>query len=170
MSSDPSDLRRALESAEDAFDHAFGEPDHEPGIASRRTAEPGEIRLQKGCRLLMAADALREHGEYYTSVLEHSFATIERSMEAYLIAVAGMDPDEFYDHETAYEAARTRSPLEESTIETVRGLYRRHRTEHYYQSSVTTRQQSDHTFEVARCIHEYLVGIDPTLGQYCSCE
>lgn len=170
MSSDPGDLRDALEAAEDAFDHAYGAPNYEPNITSGHVAEAGEIRFQKACRLLRAAAVLREEGQYYTSVLEHSFAAIERTLEGYLIAVAGADPDEFYDHETAYELAKSRSPLEERTIETIEGLYSKHRTEHYYQETVTTQRQAEEMCAVALCVHDYLAAFDGALQRYCCCR
>lgn len=168
--SDPARLVEALEDARDAFQHAHGVPTFEPGIDASQDAADGEVQLQKACRLLHVARLLREEGAYYGSVLEHAFAAVERSLEGYLIAYAGYDVVDFRDHATVYERARHQVPLEPATLDSLAALYDDRRTEHYYGTTVTTERQADVMLEVAAALHDHVVGFDPELRGYCSCE
>jgi len=92
MSSDPKDVLDALEWAQDAFEGVgLGIPALEEGIA-----EGGgwETQLTKACKLLEVVDVLRAENGYYTAVIELSFGVIERSIEAYLVRMAGHDVEE----------------------------------------------------------------------------
>lgn len=167
--SDPADLLDALTEAEDAFEHAHGKPEFEPGIDAGSDASPGAVRIQKGCRLLVAAATLRSDDDHFTSVLEHAFAAIERTLEGYLVAIAGADPVVFHDHEEVYDRAKRQTPLETSTLESIQALYAARRTEHYYGTSVTTRRQASAMLDVATILHDHLVGFDQELERYCQC-
>lgn len=166
---DPAELTDALDAAEDAFAHTHGTPEYEPAIA-RSDANPGEVRLQKACRLLLAANLLRDEGHYYTSVLEHAFAAIERSLEGYLLAYTGAHPNDFYDHETVYRHARRQAPLEDATVDSIQRLYAARRTEHYYGTTVTTSQQAREMLRASEAVHSHLRSFGPELSRYCRCE
>lgn len=167
--SDPNALTDAVADAQDAFTHAHGSPEFDPGIdASSKDA--GVIQLQKGCQLLVAADVLRADGDHFTSVLEHAFAAIERTLEGYLVSIAGADPGEFHDHTRVYDRAGRASPIDATTLESIRSLYAARRTEHYYGSSITTRLQSTAMLEVATTLHDYLVAFDAEHERHCQCR
>lgn len=168
--SDPTELIDALDAAEDAFAHAHGEPTFEPHIDASSHADDGAVQIQKACRLLQAARVLQDRGEYYTSVLEHGFAVIERTLEGYLVCFTGADPADFHDHETAYRRAREQAPIEGATLETIEALYDARRTEHYYGTAVSTERQADELLRAASALHEYLVGFDTDLRRYCVCD
>lgn len=90
--SDPQEIRDALARVEDAFHHGSGTPEFEPELDAAGEATEGRVVLQKGCRHLDAASTRLLAADFYTSVIEASFATIERTLEGYLVLVAGDDP------------------------------------------------------------------------------
>ncbi len=151
-SGDPRTVLEALNDAAEAFGH-IGPTDFETGI-DRGEAE-WKTQLQKACRLLEAARLLREHDGYHTSVVETSFAVIERTLQFYVQA-QGDDPShEFHDHTDAYERAAQLGLYSEETIEELIALYDANRTEHYYGENVATRQQADAMFDLAEAIHQH---------------
>lgn len=167
--SDPADLLDAVADAEDAFNHAHGSQEFDPGIDAS-SDDSGMIQLQKGCQLLVAADVLRSDGDHFTSVLEHAFAAIERTLEGYLVSIAGADPAEFHDHTKVYDRAGRETPIGATTLESIKALYAARRTEHYYGTSVTTKRQAIEMLEVATTLHDYLVAFDTELERHCQCR
>lgn len=167
---DPTELTDAIDRTADAFSHAHGTPAFEPGIDASPDVESGKVQVQKGCRLLLAAESLQRNGEYYTSVVEHAFTAIERTLEGYLIRFAGSEPSDFHDHETVYRQAQRQAPLERDTLEALEALYSTRRTEHYYGTTVATERQATELLTVAEGLHEYVVGFEPVLEGYCSCD
>lgn len=168
--SDPDRLQEALDAARDSFEHAHGAPNFEPDINASRDATGAEVQIQKACRLRFVATILQEEGAYFGSVLEHAFATIERSLEGYLIAFAGYEVEDFRDHSTVYDRARRQVPLDADTIDTLEALYHDRRTEHYYGTTVTTEGQAVTMLTAATVLHEHIVQFEPELIRYCSCE
>lgn len=167
---DPDHLKEALEAASDAFNHDLGAPTFEPGIDSSGDADEGTVSLQKGCRLIESAEYTLERTDYYTSVVEHSFAAIERTFEGYLILLAGDDPSDLRDHPTVYQRARAQVPLERATIEGISHLYGQHRTSTYYGTSVATSGQARALLTLAGTVHDHVVGFTADLEQRCNCE
>lgn len=168
--SDPAELTEALDDAEDAFAHAHGRPVFEPDINSGSDADAADVLLQKACRLLLAADCLQDEGEFYTSILEHAFAAIERTLEGYLVAFTGAEPSDFHDHEDTYRRARGQVPLTKGTLESLEALYAARRTGHYYGTTVTTERQASEMLTAARRLHSHVVGFDPDLERFCVCD
>jgi len=166
---DPQRVVSRLASAEDAFEHADGRPRFEPGLNARPDAEPGEVQIQKACRLLELSGTLDELGAYYGAILEHSFMAIEQTLQGYLLAVTGVDERELRDHTQPYELAKGRVPLSEETIDRLVRLYDARRTDHYYGTTVTTAQQADRMQAVARAVHDYILQFDPEIGRFCNC-
>jgi len=155
MSSDPRDVLDALEWAQDAFEGVgFGIPKVEEGIA-----EGGgwETQLTKACKLLEVVDVLRAENGYYTAVIELGFGAIERSIEAYLVRMAGHDVEDFRDHEQSYERADQSGLFEAETAEAMVELYRENRTESYYGGGRSTEPQAKAMADLARGVHEYVV-------------
>lgn len=167
---DPDHLKEALNVASDAFDHGLGAPTFEPGIDSSNEADEGTVSLQKGCRLIESAEYTLERTDYYTSVVEHSFAAIERTFEGYLILVAGDDPGDFRDHSMVYQRAQEQVPLERATIDGIAHLYDQHRTSTYYGTSVATSGQARALLTLASTVHDHVIGFTADLEQRCNCE
>jgi len=167
--SDPSELLEAITAAEDAFGHAHGQPTFEPDINSAPDASDGEVQIQKACRLLALVRELDDVGDYYGAVLEHSFITIEHTLQGYLLAMTGTDSSDLQDHSSPYVFAKRQVPLETDTVETLQALYEARRTEHYYGTTVTTREQAEQMRSVAILVHEHIVSFDHEIEQYCLC-
>jgi hypothetical protein len=168
--SDPANLLTELEAAEDAFSHARGRPTFEPEIDSGPDAAEGAVQIQKACRLLSLAHKIDDVGAYYGAILEHAFIAIEHTLQGYLLTVSGIEPAELRNHDSPYEFARGRVPLEDGTIESLKRLYDARRTSHYYGTTVTTAEQAERMRRVATLVHEHIVPFDPELEQYCLCS
>lgn len=167
MSNDPGEVLDALERAQDAFEGVgLGIPPVEDGIA-----EGGgwETQLTKGCTLLEVVDVLRVENGYYTAVIELSFGAIERSIEAYLVRMAGHDVEDFRDHEQSYVRADQSGLFEAETAEAMVELYRENRTESYYGGGRSTEPQADAMADLAHWVHEYVVD-QIREGGVCVCE
>ena len=84
--------------------------------------------------------------------------------------MSGIEPAELRNHDSPYEFARGRVPLEDETIESLKRLYDARRTSHYYGTTVTTAEQAERMRRVATLVHEHIVTFDPELEQYCLCS
>lgn len=100
---------------------------------------------------------LRAVNGYYTAVIELNFGAIERSIEAYLVRIAGHDVENFRDHGQSYERADQSGLFEDETAEAMMELYRENRTESYYGSGRSTEPQAEAMADQARGVHEYVV-------------
>lgn len=168
--SDPTELIEEIETAEDAFSHAMGEPQFEPRINAGVDADEGEVQIQKACRLLELANEIDSPGQYYGAILEHSFIAIEHTFQGYLVTVAGIDPAELRDHDSPYEFAKGRVPLEDETIDSLKWLYDARRTSHYYGTTVTTKDQAESMRRVAELVHEHITSFNGDLERFCLCR
>lgn len=168
--SDPQELVDQLDAAKDAFTHAAGRPEFEPGINASPEAESGEVQIQKACRLIDLTRNMDALGDYYGAMLEQSYIAIEHTFQGYLLVIAGADERALRDHTRPYELAKGQVPLTDETIERLAQLYEARRTQHYYGTTVTTRQQAERLREVAESVHEHVVTFDPEVEQYCTCS
>lgn len=167
--SDPAKLLEELEAAEDAFGHVDGKPTFESGLTASPDARPGEVQIQKACRLLEITGT-EAVADYYGAILEHAFIAIEHTFQGYLLAFSGFESRELRNHVTPFECAKGRVPLEDSTIESIQRLYDERRTEHYYGTSVTTRSQAERMRNVAGEVHRHVIGYDAALERFCRCS
>lgn len=85
------------------------------------------------------------------------------------MAITGIDANELRDHDSPYEFAKGRVPLEDDTIASLKRLYDARRTTHYYGTTVTTADQAETMRAVATLVHEHLVTFDLELEQFCLC-
>lgn len=162
---DPNAVSAALERAEQSFVAVRPSHTHEDGI------EPGdwETQLTKGCRLRESVATLRKQDGYHTAVVELCFGVIERSIEAYAVAMAGDDPERFHDHEACYDRAAEVGLFERTTATRVRDLYADNRTESYYGGTQPTDEQAAAMADLAGAVHEYVVSQIRT-GGVCQCR
>lgn len=151
--SDPNAIVDGIAAAEDAFENrGFGQPAWEPGID---TDDEWQTQLTKACKLLSAIETLEEEGEYYTAIVEISFGTIERSVEAYCLNLSDDSIEAFTDHTEAYERAESLG-LFDDVADGLIGLYSDNRTESYYGSRRSTEEQAAAMHELAIAVHEFV--------------
>jgi hypothetical protein len=166
---DPADLEESISRVEDAFGGQLGSPDYEEGL------DPNEhdsdvIQLRKACRLLDACRLLRDHDGYHTSVIEMSFAAIERTLEFYALTASNDTIDDFREgHDRAYDRGAELGLTTEETARRLKQLYRDNRAAAYYRDTVAARQQADAMFHLAVAIHDYVKNL-ARLSHECCCR
>lgn len=156
-SDDPDAVEDALDAAEDAFEFVgVGAPTFEEGVDR---ADDWTVQLGKACRLLDACRTLRQENGYYTSVIEMSFAAVERTLESYVLLRGRDSLDEFHDHEAVYDRVDALGLYSRETAIRMRELYSANRTEQYYGGGVSTAEQADAMFGLATAVHESTVDL-----------
>lgn len=127
------------------------------------------LQLRKACRLLAGARALRD-GEYYTLVIEASFAVIERTVEFRLLEKGSTQPADLPGtHPGVYREAATIGLFSESTADDLADLWREYRAKTYYQDGLATADRADQMYELAAELHTFVVGRSEQ-GHECLCE
>lgn len=165
--SDPNEILDALGRAQDAFDYrGRGRPTPEHGVES---GGDWETQLTKACRLLEVIESIEEHNGHFTAIIELSFGAIERSIEAYAVAMSGDEVEEFRDHEFSYERAHQLGLFERETAEKMKNLYSENRTESYYGGGQPTDHQAEAMAELARSVHGFVVD-QIREGGICICD
>jgi hypothetical protein len=166
---EPDDLDEAISRAEDAFGGQLGRPEYEEGL------DPDEhdadvIQLRKACRLLDACRLLREHDGYHTSVIEMSFAAIERTLEFYALTASNDTIDDFREgHDRAYDRGTGLNLVTEETARRLKQLYRDNRAAAYYRDTVAAAQQAEAMFALAVTIHNHVTHF-AQLSHECRCQ
>lgn len=165
--SDPETVLDALKRADDAFAaRGRGLPTTEDGIAS---GGDWKTQLTKACKLREVAEIIDEQNGHYTAIIELSFGAIERSIEAYAVAMTDDDVADFQDHEYSYERAHQIGLFEEETATAMRDLYSENRTESYYGGGQPTNHQAAAMADIARTVHTFVVD-QIREGGVCICE
>jgi hypothetical protein len=91
--SDPNSILDALRRAQDGVLYqGQGRFISEEGIES---GGDWKTQLTKACELLEVLETTHEQNSDYTAVIELRFGTIERSIEAYAVAMGSDDVDDF---------------------------------------------------------------------------
>lgn len=156
MPDEPDDLDDAVSRAEDAFGGQLGRPDYEEEL-DPDAHDSDVIRLRKACRLLDACRLLRDHGGYHTSVIEMSFAAIERTLEFYALTSSNDTIDDFREgHDRAYDRGADLGLVTGDTARRLKQLYRDNRAAAYYRDTVAAAQQADAMFDLAVVVHDYV--------------
>ena len=128
------------------------------------------IQLRKACRLLDACRLLRDHDGYHTSVIEMSFAAIERTFEFYALNASNDTIDDFREgHDRAYDRGSDLNLITEETARRLKQLYRDNRAAAYYRDTVAAAQQAEAMFELAARIHDYVKHFG-RLSHKCRCR
>jgi len=169
MPDEPADLSEAVSRAEDAFAGQFGRPDYEAWL------DPDEhdsdvIQLRKACRLLGACRLLRDHDGYHTSVIEMSFAAIERTLEFYALTASNDTIDDFREgHVRAYDRGAELRLVTANTARRLKQLYRDNRAAAYYRETVAASHQADAMFDLAVTIHDHVANF-AQVSHECRCQ
>lgn len=137
----------------------------EPGLA---VADAAPLQLRKACRLLAGAEALRD-AEFYTLVIEASFAAIERTVEFRLLERGTVEPERLPGtHPGVYREATRVGIFAESTADDLADLWRDHRAKTYYQDGLASAERARTMYTLASEIHSFVVGRS-TQGHECLC-
>jgi hypothetical protein len=153
---EPDELGEAVAHAEDAFSGQLGRPDYEAGL-DPNDHDADVIQLRKACRLLDACRLLRDHDGYHTSVIEMSFAAIERTLEFYALTASNDTIDDFREgHDRAYDRGGDLGLIDEQTGRRLKHLYRDNRAAAYYRDTVAAAQQAEAMFDLAVVIHNHV--------------
>jgi hypothetical protein len=164
---DPDAVLEALAEAQDAFELVGdGRPRFEEGLSAD---EDWKTQLTKACRLLEVADVLQSQDGYYTAVIEVCFGALERSIEAYALAMTDDELADFQDHAFAYERAHEIGLFERETARAMKELYEDNRTESYYGGGRPTERQAAAMVELNEVVHEFAV-TQIREGGVCRCE
>jgi hypothetical protein len=119
--------------------------------------DPDVIQLRKACRLLDACRLLRDADGYHTSVIEMSFAAIERTLEFYALSASNDAVDDFREgHDRAYDRAAVLALATDETARRLKRLYRDNRAAAYYRDTIAAAQQADATFDLAVAVHDHV--------------
>jgi len=165
--SDPASVLAALERAQDAFEMVGrGRTVFEDGISAN---EHWKAQLTKACRLLEVVEVLQSQNGYYTAVVEVCFGAIERSIEAYALAMTGDTLQDYQDHQFSYERTHQVGLFERETAEAMRDLYSENRTESYYGGGRPTEEQAEALTDLASAVHQFAVS-QIREGGVCLCD
>lgn len=164
---DPKAVLEVLERAQDAFEMiGRGRIEFETGISAD---DDWKTQLTKACRLIEVAETLQSQDGYYTAVIEVCFGAIERSVEAYALAMTRDTLQDFQDHEFSYDRAHQIGLFEKETAEAMKDLYSENRTESYYGGGRPTKEQASAMAELAIAIHQFTVS-QIREGGVCLCD
>jgi len=168
MPDEPDDLVDAVAHAEAAFGGQLGRLDYEEHL-DPDSHDSDVIQLRKACRLLDACRLLRDHDGYHTSVIEMSFAAIERTLEFYALTASNDTIDDFREgHDRAYDRAADLQLITEETARRLKQLYRDNRAAAYYRDTVAAAQQAEGVFDIAVTLHDYVANF-ARLSHECRC-
>lgn len=157
-------IEQFVADAQAAFDQHPTEV--EPGLDVEDAAL---LQLRKACRLLAGADALRD-ADYYTLVVEASFAAIERTVESRLLEHGTTQPDALPGtHPGVYREAAAAGVFAESTAADLADLWRDHRAKTYYRDGLASAKRAEAVNALASEIHAYVVGRSRQ-GHECLCD
>jgi len=169
MPDEPDHIDEAVSRAEDAFGGHLGRPDYEEGL-DPNTQDADVIQLRKACRLLDACRLLRDHDGYHTSVIEMSFAAIERTLEFYAVTASNDTIDDFREgHDRAYDRGSDLGLVTSETARRLKQLYRDNRAAAYYRDTVAAAQQADAMFDLSVTIHDHVKNF-ARLSHECQCH
>jgi hypothetical protein len=153
--SDPTSVLAALERAQDAFEMVgHSRTEFEEGISADGD---WKTQLTKACRLLEVVETLQSQDGYHTAVIEVCFGTIERSIEAYALAMTNDTLQEFQNHQFSYERAHQIGLFERETAEEMKELYIENRTESYYGGGRPNEEQAEAMSDLAKAVNQFAV-------------
>ncbi|WP_251343210.1 hypothetical protein [Haloplanus halophilus] len=126
------------------------------------------LQLRKACRLIDAAQFLREEDGYYTVIVEASFAAIERTIQFYLLDNDLLHEDEYIDHENVYSRGVNAGLYDEELAGKLTNLWRNNRSDTYYREGIATEARAEKMLELAEGIHHYVLQLAGE-GHECVC-
>jgi len=158
-----SDVEDALRAAERAFERPA-----ETGESGLDVEDDALVQLRKGCRLLTAARTMRER-DAHTVVVETSFGSIERTLHFYLLRRAGLDVQEYLDHDVVYERAADANLYSDELRDMFLQLWRENRSRTYYRQFVGGERHADAMLALAESVHDHVLGLAGAKHE-CGCD
>ena len=152
MANDPSAVVTALRDAATAFSSYQSQTTFEKSLTPD---DPETTQLRKACRLLEACRTLRANDGFYTSVIEMSFAAVERTLEFYVLSQSTDTIDNFQNHEYAFDRAAALGLFSQTTGDDLFQLYTENRSAAYYRDTVATQEQAEAMFILAVEVHDF---------------
>jgi hypothetical protein len=152
MPDDPSAVVTALRDAANAFSSYQTQPRFEESLTPD---DPETTQLRKACRLLEACRTLRANDGFYTSVIEMSFAAVERTLEFYVLSQSTDTINNFQNHEYAFDRAAALGLFSQATCDDLYQLYTDNRSAAYYRDTVATHEQAETMFTLAVEVHNF---------------
>ena len=152
MENDPSAVVTALRDAANAFANSQPQTTFEESLTPD---DPETTQLRKACRLLEACRTLRANDGFYTSVIEMSFAAVERTLEFYVLSQSTDTIDNFQNHEYAFDRAAALGLFSQATCDDLYQLYTDNRSAAYYRDTVATQEQAETMFTLAVAVHDF---------------
>lgn len=158
-----------LESALESFQGSTRDQTVESGLDV--DGDQPLVQLRKACRLLEAARTLRRNNGYATSVIELSFAAIERSLQFYLMETGTYETDDFFNHESVYAEGATPgvNMYDSEMAEDFQTLWRNYRSAVYYRQSLATVEQAASMFALADAVHVWILNF-AQVSHECHCS
>jgi hypothetical protein len=171
----PKWLHKDLECTIDALADGIDESELEPGFSI--DDESWEVQLKKGCRLLEISRQISDETgplkqyEFYCLTIEIAFASMERTIQAYLLKKEIMTPDERIDkHSTCFEKAGRSGLLDETASKLMIELWSRYRSQLYYRHDIPSRIGANAMQSLAIKLHDYVIKTDDSLDTCCICK
>lgn len=127
------------------------------------------LQLRKACRLVDAANFLKEQDGYYTVIVEASFAAIERTIQFYLLDTDLLHEDEYVDHGDVYQMGENAGLYSEEFAGELTNLWRNNRSDTYYREGKATEERTKKMLELAEAVHSHVLQLAGE-GHECICE
>lgn len=163
---DNSDVESALKAAERAFRDTRGQT-IETGL---RKDNEALLQLRKACRLLEAAQTLRQQNGYHTVVIEVSFVAIERSIQAFLLTRGYVSPEDLrHSHTEVYERAAEVNLCSSELAARFTQHWERNRADVYYREAPASAEQSTAMLDLADAVHGHVIQLG-SLDHECLCS
>jgi hypothetical protein len=171
----PKWLRGEIDKAIDALD----EGDNGENLEHRFSLddEAWHVQLKKGCRMLEISRKTLDEKEafssskYYTLCIESAFASIERTLHAYLIKKDYLDAEDVVSsHLACFKSAGEAGLFDEECTELIIELWNRNRSRIYYRLALPSKEAAMAMSSLANRLHRYIVNTDTDLAAICICE
>lgn len=131
--------------------------------------DPTLLQLRKACRLIDAANFLQAQDGYYTVIIEASFATIERTIQFYLLDTGLLHEDEYINHENVYQRGTDAGLYNQEFAGKLTNLWRNNRSDTYYREGIATQERAKKMLELAEAIHSHVLQLAGEPHE-CICE
>lgn len=158
------ELESLLERAERTFEREARTVEDHLDVSSAAL-----LQLRKACRLLQAAERLREEG-YYTVGIESAFVSMERTVEFRLLEQEVFESDDLpQNHTDVYESGADVGLYSEEFQRRLEELWKDYRSKTYYRDGLASANRADRTNALARELHRHVVGFSQQ-GYECVCD